>query len=401
MEENNRKHEIVKAMMDIEYYPSLPKDEINFERYTKLPLIEVSALGTAFASLPASFGAVTQTIEIGAREGYFKAVLPEGVYGELVKAKGDVGYRGIIKDASGKFAGQPTFIPETDRLVNVATTIPYNPIMLFMAAALISIDRKLDSIQETQQEIIGFLAQKEKSKLIGNLNVLADVLKNYKYNWNNEKYKTNKHIQVQEIKRDAEQGIILYREQIGRKINKQSFFHSNQDVKNMLKKTQSEFKDYQLSLYLYAFSSFLEVMLMENFESAYLDSVVHKIEDYSFQYRQFYTKCYDQIERYFKSSIHSHLLSGLVSINRVAGNVVAKVPVVNKSQIDESLIETSKRLTRFSSRKTEQTMEQFVKNQSSYVRPFVENINAVNRLYNQPVEFLFDEENIYLSISEN
>jgi hypothetical protein len=53
-----------------------------------------------------------------------------------------------------------------------------------------SIDRKLDSIQETQQEILEFLEQKEKSRLKGNLNVLADVLNNYKYNWNNEKYKT-------------------------------------------------------------------------------------------------------------------------------------------------------------------------------------------------------------------
>ena len=275
-----------------------------------------------------------------------------------------------------------------------------NPTMLFMAVVLMRIEHKLDSIQEIQQEIIEFLEQKEKSKLRGNLNVLADVLNNYKYNWNNEKYKTNKHIQVQEIKRDAEQSIIFYREQIDKKINKQSFLHSDQDVKNKSNEIQSEFKDYQLALYLYSFSSFLEVMLLENFESAYLDSVAHKIEDYSYQYREFYTKCYDQIEGYSKSSIHSHLLSGLASINRVAGDVVAKVPIVSKSQINETLIETSNRLGRFSSRKTKQTMAQFVNNQSSCVRPFVENINAVNKLYNQPMELRFDQENIYFSLSE-
>lgn len=400
MDEKNNRNEIVKAMMDLEYYPSFPKDEIDLGKYTKFPLAEISALGTAFASLPISFREITQNIGIGAREGYFKAIFPEGVCGELVKAKGGVGYRGVIKDASGKFAGQPIFIPETGSLSNVTTTIPYNPAMLFMAAALMSIDKKLDSIQETQQEIIGFLLQKEKSKLRGNLNVLADVLNNFKFNWHNEKYKTNKHILVQDIKRDAEQSIILHQEQIDKKIHKQSFIHSDQDVKNKLKKIQSEFQEYQLALYLYAFSSFLEVMLLENFESAYLESVVHKIEDYSYQYRELYTKCYDQIEGYLKSSIHSHLLSGLASINRFAGDAVAKVPVVSKSQIDETLIETSKRLGKYSVKKTEQTMEQFVNYQSGYIRPFVENINTVNRLYNQPMELLFDQENMYFNLSE-
>lgn len=41
-------------------------------------------------------------------------------------------------------------------------------------------------------------------------------------------------------------------------------------------------------------------------------------------------------------------------------------------------------------------MKQFENNQSSCVRPFVENINTVNRLYNQPMELVFDQENIYL-----
>jgi len=389
MEENNKKNEIVKAMTDVEYYPSVREDEISIEKYTKLSLAKISVLGIAFEPLTSVFQNITHIGGESARSGLYRVTFPGGVSGHLAKFHDGSGFTSTIVNETG--------ITRNARL----NPLVCDPTMLFMAVALMSIDKKLDRILETQQEIIEFLEQKEKSKLRGNLNVLADVLNNYKYNWNNEKYKTNKHIQVQEIKRDAEQSIILYREQIDKKINKQSFLHSDQDVKKKLKKIQSEFKDYQLALYLYSFSSFLEVMLLENFESAYLDSVAHKIEDYSYQYRELYTKCYDQIKGYSKSSIHSHLLSGLASINRVAGDAVAKVPVVSKSQIDETLIETSNRLGRFSSRKTEQTMEQFVNNQSSCVRPFVENINAVNRLYNQPMELLFDQENIYFSLSEN
>jgi hypothetical protein len=212
--------------------------------------------------------------------------------------------------------------------------------------------------------------------------------------------KPNKHIQVQEIKRDAEQSIILYRERIDKKIKKQSFLHSDQNVSSKLKKIQSEFKDYQLALYLYSFSSFLEVMLLENFESAYLDSVTHKIEDYSYQYRELYTKSYDQIEGYAKSSIQSHLLSGVASISKVAGDAVAKFPIVSKSQLDENLIEASSRLRKISSKKSEKAMGRFVNSQSHCVHPFVENINAVNRLYNQPMELLFDKDNLYISSTQ-
>ena len=37
---------------------------------------------------------------------------------------------------------------------------------------------------------------------------------------------------------------------------------------------------------------------------------------------------------------------------------------------------------------------------STCVNPFVDNINAVNRIYNEPVEVLFDSENIYFSLPE-
>ena len=116
------------------------------------------------------------------------------------------------------------------------TTIPYNPTMLFMAVTLMSMDKKLDTIQEIQQEIIKFLEQKEKSNLKGNLDTLYDVLNNYKYNWNNEKYKTNKQILVQDIKREAFKSIDFHKNQINESLKKQSLLHSDQNVKNKIKK---------------------------------------------------------------------------------------------------------------------------------------------------------------------
>lgn len=96
--------------------------------------------------------------------------------------------------------------------------------MLFMAAALANIDRKLDTIKEMQQEMLEFLAQKEKAELKGNLIFLYDIFDNYKYNWNNEMYKNSNHTMVLTIKKEAEAKIIFYREQIIGKVNKNLYF---------------------------------------------------------------------------------------------------------------------------------------------------------------------------------
>jgi len=392
-EEIMNRNEIVKAMMNVEYYPVVQED-VNIAKCAKLPIAGISALGAAFSPLVASFQNVAHTSASSAGEQLFRLNM-RGYTGSLAQLKDGSGFLSTVIQSGEGVIGQASFVPVSGSAVTTSTLM-FNPATLFMAAALMSIDKKLDTIQETQQEIIEFLEEKEKSKIRGNLNVLADVLNNYKFNWNNEKYKTNKHIQVQEIKRDAEQSVCLYREQIEKQLKKNSPIHSDQDVKSKLKKLQSEFKEYQLSVYLYSFAAFLEIMLLENFDSGYLDSVKAQIENYSIRYRELYTKCYEQIDGYSKSTVQSYLVSGLATASRVAGETIAKVPIISKSQIDEGLIETGARIGKAGSQKTGKTLKQFVSKQSSYVRPFVENIEAVNRLYNQPAELLFDENNIYL-----
>lgn len=62
-------------------------------------------------------------------------------------------------------------------------------------------------IQQTQEEILEFLEERERATLQGNLNTLGDVMSNFKYNWDNEKYKTNKHILVQQIKKNRKRAL--------------------------------------------------------------------------------------------------------------------------------------------------------------------------------------------------
>ena len=384
--EENRKNEVVKKMMDMEFYPQIVDEQSDISTHEILPFTKLATLGVAFEPLSQAFKYVTSGGKFTG--GTCKVTIPKGTH--LTEFIDGSGYMGAARDASNNLVSQARINP-----------LVCDPMMLCMAVALANIDKKLDSIQEMQQELLEFLVEKERSEMQGDLNFLSDVLNNYKYNWNNEKYKNSNHIKVLDIKQSAERKIDFYRKQITKKLDKKSFLHSDQEVKKQLQKVQSDFKDYQLSLYLYSFASFLEVMLLENFDEAYLNSITQKIEGYSFQYRELYTRSYEQIELKAKSSLQSNLLGGAAFVNKTVGKTLAKIPVLNRSQIDETLIESGSKLGRYKSKRTEQTLEQLLNMQDSYVQPFIDNVKTVNRLYNEPIELLFDQENLYLSTNEN
>ena len=136
-------------------------------------------------------------------------------------------------------------------------------------------------------------------------------------------------------------------------------------------------------------------MLLENFQKDFLSTVKGKIEAYSFQYRELYTECYNQIEQHLKMSVQFQLLKGLSTASSAAGKAIEKVPLISKSQIDEVLIDTGNRFSNFGNRRTFKVMQGLVDKQSSYVTPFIESINTVNKLYNNSLEIVFDHQNLY------
>ena len=140
----------------------------------------------------------------------------------------------------------------------------------------------------------------------------------------------------------------------------------------------------------------MEVMLLENFDSEYLSGITQRIEEYSFAYRDLYTRSYDQLAGNAKSTVQSFLLRGLASASRATGEAIAKIPVINKSQIDENMIASGEKLADYQERRTVQAMNSLIDKQSSCVRPFIESINSVSKLYNKPIVMLFDNDSVYL-----
>ncbi len=383
MNEIMQKNEIVKSMTSMEIVPLPVNNEIEVSTYNKLPISRVSALGTGLEPMVSM---VQKVVNGGkATSGLYKVTIPSGTH--LAQFKGSTDYLGTaLSNGNNSIANQAHLSP-----------IMCDPTMLFVAATLANIDKKLDAIQETQKEMLGFIVQKEKSALKGDLEFLTDVFNNYKYNWNDDKYKTANHIKVLDIRQESAKRIDFYREQIKKHLAKKALFHSDADVKKQLMQVQDEFRDYQLSLYLYGFAYYLEVLLQENFDEGYLSAIADKIDSLSLQYRELYSTAYTMLEDRTKTSLQAKMMKGLSVANKATGNVIAKIPVISKSQLDENLIKTGERLTTFENKREKDTMQKLVEQQSGCVRNFVEQINTINELYNNPLTLIFSKETIYLA----
>lgn len=356
--------------------------DFNFytESTAKIPLANLTALGVTFQPLTS---AIQTALTGGGGSGlYYVNTMGK----QMFHFKDSSDFLASLKAPCGGVGGGQARL----------TQLFCDPTMLFMAAALMNIERKLDAIQETQKEILAFLEAKERANLQASLNTLDDVMHNFKYNWENEIYKANKHNLVQQINWDAEASRLLYEDQIKTQLKKRPAVLVDQDVHRMRNKIGAQFQNYRLALYLYAYSAFLEVMLLGNFDEGYLNDVKQRITDRSYDYRELYTSAYDILSGYAKSTIRAGLEKGLASVSEFAGETIAKIPLINEGQLDEALMGAGQQMNRRHQNRSTAALRNFVQTSTNVTQPFVENIQTVNAFYNKPTIYLIDKENVYI-----
>ena len=383
MNENEQGMELIRSMTAVEIKLETAREELSSRNYSKVPLSRITALGVRFEPLTAALQQVLSGGE--AVSGIYRVTIPAGTH--LAQFKGSTDFLGAALGA-GRIEAQARLNPLIFSPAAVGT--------LLMAATLANIDKKLDAIQETQQEMLDFLKAKERSALMGDLEFLADVFNNYKYNWNSEKYKAANYIKDMDIRQSAMHSLELYRSQIQKHMEKRSIMPSDRDVKKQLEQLLDEMQNYRLALYLYGFACLVEVLLQENFEAQYLASIARSINDKALEYRELYTNVYTRVEERAKSTLQSKALGSLSAVSRAAGKTVEKMPVISKSQLDENLISAGEVLGEQSENRADSALGQLKQYSSDCVRPFVEQIRAIDRVYNSTMDILFDNENVYL-----
>ena len=388
--ENNKKiNEIASLTTDIEHYPKQVND-VNLNSYSKIPISNLATMGIALEPLSKSFMDFVLNNSGNGKPGLYQVTFDAGC--KLVRKADNSGYLGAVaksgtNQVGGGMATLTKHAPKNPLVIN--------PAMMIVAISLMNIEKKLDNIAKVQKEIFEFLVQKEKAKLRGSLSFLSDIMENYKFNWNNDIYKNSNHIKSLDIKQESEQNILFYHEQIINKINKQSFMHFDKDVNEMINKIKSDFEDYQLALYLYAFSSFIDVILLENYRFEYLEGIVNKIMSYVSDYNNLYDVCYSHIEGNSKSSVQSRILSGIGIANKAVSSAASKIPLIKNTSIDETLNNAGNNINNFNKNRTNQTMSKLPKHQNNAIELFIDKINSIKKIHNEPMQIYFDVSYIY------
>lgn len=407
--EPNPKNELTKTFMNVELVPAEVQSSLALRDATTLKYDDLMVMGGMFAL------AATSIISMISEKIHNLAIseLPQKIYMPFDANGNPLTHLPYpFKDGSGLIG---TYIDELGNIHPVrwvespgtqpnlkAPSLLPQKILVAIGVALVlrGIKQKIDKIQETQQAILDFLKDDKRASLKANVDFLMDILTNYQSNYDNEMYKTNMHIKVLDIRQSAEQNIEFYRTQISKHIEKKGQIMSDRKAKDKLLQIQSDLEDYRTALNLFSLASYVEVLLLENYQPEYLDSVSSKIRKYSLQYRELYSECYTRIKDYLSTSVNSKAVKGVAAASKVAGKAIAKIPVVSRGQLDENLIEAHSKLNKWNDDKPAKIMERLTSCKDLSTSVFAERIDLINQLYNQPKQVYFDAKAIYLLPSQ-
>ncbi len=369
----------------------------DLSRARKVPIGQIAAIGTAFASMPEAFRTVTQTLTAPSAGTLMQAFTADGIpldISMLQKFKDGSGALGSFR-VDGAFQ-QAHLVQAGPQSLTGSAIIPYDPATLAMAIALQQIDQKLDAIQKTVDDMFDYMRQRDKAAMRGNLRTLADALDGYRLNWDNPRYMDNAHMKVLDIKQAATQDMEFYSGRVAKRLADRPPVEVRGMVESRLDGVLDALKDYQLATYIYAFASFLDPMLAENFKEDRLADVADRIEEASTRYREVYTRVYNVIEGATNGSVDSAVLGGIAAAGKFLGRAVAATPVGDLTPIDEALVGGGKAVGRFNSDVNARLLSKLHAAKSPDVLPFQENVRAVSALYNQPSQLLTDGENLYV-----
>ncbi len=281
----------------------------------------------------------------------------------------------------------------------LATAVVVDPVTLMMAATLMVVSQKLDSIQHTQEEMFEYLRQRDKAELRGALQALADIARDYRFNWSNDTFMQSSHAQVLEIRKQADAIATLQRAQIRGKLNGGPI-EIRASVEARLSELVDHLAEYRLAVYTHALSSFLEPLLSRNNDAAYLHSVSERISAHGLAYRELYTECYNAVEEGARNSLDSAVLGGIADAGKALGGFLSQTPLGKATPVDEALKGAGEEIGKFNEGITDSLMAQLRSMSSPEVLPLQQGVESLASLREKPLAIAADSEALYLLPNE-
>lgn len=280
-----------------------------------------------------------------------------------------------------------------------ATAVVVDPVTLMMTATLMVVSQKLDSIQHTQEEMFKYLQQRDKAELRGALQSLADIARDYRFNWSNDTFMRSSHAQALEIRKQADTIATLQRAQIRGKLSGGPI-EIRASVEARLTELVDHLAEYRLAIYTHALSSFLEPLLSRNNDAAYLHSVSERISAHGLTYRELYTECYNTVEEGARNSLDSSVLGGIADAGKALGGFLSQTPLGDATPVDEALKDAGEEIGKFNEGITDSLMAKLRSMSSPEVLPLQQGVESLASLREKPLAIAADSEALYLLPNE-
>lgn len=378
-------------LMNITYYPSLEEVE-NKNDYVNISLSKLASLGMIGSLFVEQTQTVTTTLNT---EGLFSAVIPKGMH--LASAKDGSGNLGTLLDANNKLAGQARFKEVSGINATQTITAPINPAIAAMSLMLLSIDKKLDTIQESQKEIISLIKTKEHGDIKGNIQYLYDILKDLKNHFTDEQYKKEYRLKIHDIMQDSYKYIETYKERLAEAIKKNRRFRISLEINKEVKSLVEDFSYYRLTIFMFAYSHYLEVLLGSRIDEDIIQNELNRLNGVKLQYRKIYTDLYNYLEGLYKSSIDRQAVNVLGSASKGLGKMMNKVPLLEKAPVDEALVNLGQNLQKSNDKVLVKSLENLRNYKQLNVDGFERQYQSLAYMYSGENRIFFDKENLYVS----
>ncbi|MBR2710939.1 MAG: hypothetical protein IKE89_00525 [Bacilli bacterium] len=274
--------------------------------------------------------------------------------------------------------------------------ITLDPTIMMMSVALVSIEQELGEIKELSKKIYSFLEHEKESEIESDLEILNRSIGDFRFNLEDEKYLINNHKQVMDIKRTSNKNMLFYKKEIKDYLSKDKLFTTNNSLNSIVLDIQKKFRYYRLSLYIYSFSTFMEILLLGNYKTDYLLNKKNELDELDNEYLEVFNKALEYVKKNANKSLEGNVLTGLGSAGKAIGNLAEKVKIKN---VDNWLNEKGDNLKQSGQNIKNDFITKFEEMKESNSKPFINQIEKVDSIYNKTKEIYFDKENIYLELS--
>lgn len=357
-----------------------------------MPIAQIATLGAGVASLIPALNTVKTTTNVGTQGLY---TLANAGVGDVLKVVKNGNFWGAFKTAEGgsKFAQLRAVEPLS---ASTKTVMPVNPATVMMAVALFSIEQQLGNIAEMEKQIVSFLEIEKESEIEADVETLMYVMKNYKYNWDNEHFIASNHKLVLDIQRTARKNMNGYKKKVSEVVKSKQIVVAQAKVNSSLADLEKRFKYYRLSLYTFSMASMLEIMLGGNFKEEYIIGIKDEISGLADQYRELFSQCSIYLEKMSHFSVEANVLKGIGKAGKAVGKFVGKIPVVKEGPVDEFLRDSSAKLKDNAIGMQEKAVRAFAECGNPGTRVFTEKMEDMIQIYNHTSKICFDNGKIYL-----